>query len=301
MTFTKEQLKNYYIKLPQDLKDVLFSEEAADIIGKLRIKYNLKEKGTILADETGLVMLGILHPRDFIPDLSEKLGVDRETAKKIAEDINQQIFQKVRISLRKIHGITDQDSITKEAAPIKPQVPLPPAPPMPKISEDIKFPENKIESPKVPLPPRPPAPPPIPKKEPPPVLRLPSWHTGVPQTTPREIPKQEPRPLEIRPLKSPFDSAKPFTQSPQKPQVPNPPNPPVPKEFHGNASETQNLKPTADKKPDLKNLESERGLLVMPKISDVKSSRPDSAPPPGVAFLNKKNGKKVNDPYRENI
>ncbi len=57
-------------------------------------------------------MLGATHPKDFIRNLSDKLGVNRETAKKIADDVNQQIFAKVRESLRKLHGITEE----KEAA-----------------------------------------------------------------------------------------------------------------------------------------------------------------------------------------
>jgi hypothetical protein len=103
---TSQQLKEIYQKLPEDLKDAMFSVDSAEIIQSLGKKYNLAiDKTGELADETGLVMLGLTHPRDFISNLSQRLGVDKETARKIAEEINQQIFAKVRDSLKKIHGI----------------------------------------------------------------------------------------------------------------------------------------------------------------------------------------------------
>lgn len=307
------------MRLPQDLKDALFSMEAADTIGKLRIKYNLNEKGSLLADETGLVMLGILHPRDFISDLAEKLGVDRETAKKIADDVNQQIFQKVRISLRKIYGISDQEPITKETVQVKPSVPAPPPAPIIKIAEDVA---SKIPAPKPPMPPRPPVPPPQASNLPP-VLRVP------PSAPPRETPKEELRPLEIRPLKSPFDSGKPFT--PKVPPASNasparnaahiaaggrsdadgPTIPVAPKPIAVTAKPegVSHAPPPPEKlvpKIEPKNLEKDHGLLVMPQSPPSKEKEKEKeknfgAPPPGMAFLDKKIEKKINDPYRENI
>jgi hypothetical protein len=102
--YTPEQLREIYLKLPEDLKDAIFSVDSAEIIQAISKKYNLAiDKTGELADETGLVMLGLSHPKDFISNLSRRLQADKETAEKIAGEINSQIFVKVRESLKKIH------------------------------------------------------------------------------------------------------------------------------------------------------------------------------------------------------
>ncbi len=107
--FTPQQLKEKYQALPEDLKDAIFSVDSANIIQSVGKKYNLTiDKIGELADETGLVMLGLTHPKDFIPNLSQRLAVDRETARKIAEGVNAQIFAKVRESLKKVHGVGEE-------------------------------------------------------------------------------------------------------------------------------------------------------------------------------------------------
>ncbi|HDO23727.1 MAG TPA: hypothetical protein ENG99_00745 [bacterium] len=104
---TPQQTREIYQKLPEDLKDAILSVDSANVIQQVGKKYNLMiDKIGELADETGMVMFGVTPPKDFISNLSRRLGGDRETARKIAEDINKQIFAKVRESLKKIHNIT---------------------------------------------------------------------------------------------------------------------------------------------------------------------------------------------------
>lgn len=106
MKHTPEQLLEIYDKLPKDLKDAIFSVDSAEIIQAIGKKYNLPiDKTGELADETGLVMLGLTHPNNYISNLTQRLNTDKETAKKIADEINTQIFAKIRESLKKIHGV----------------------------------------------------------------------------------------------------------------------------------------------------------------------------------------------------
>ena len=94
------------MKLPEDLKNAIFSIDSAETIQAIGKKSNLPiDKIGELADETGLVMLGLTHPNNFISNLAERLKLDKESARKIAEEINTQIFAKVRESLKKIHGV----------------------------------------------------------------------------------------------------------------------------------------------------------------------------------------------------
>lgn len=104
--YTDEQALEEYKNLPEDLKKAIFSVEMTEAVKRIGGKYQLHiDKIGALGNETGMVMLGVTHPKDFIPNLSQRLGVDKETARKIAEEVNAQIFAKVRDSLKKIHGV----------------------------------------------------------------------------------------------------------------------------------------------------------------------------------------------------
>lgn len=106
MNYTPEQLREIYLKLPGDLRDAIFSVEMSDIIRDIGVKNKLTiDKIGALADETNLVMLGLVHPNDFISNLALRLKIDKDHARLMAQAVNVQIFQKVRDSLRKIHGM----------------------------------------------------------------------------------------------------------------------------------------------------------------------------------------------------
>ena len=130
----KENLIQKFKNLPQDLKDVIFDVDSPNIIRAIAKKYGLQiDQAGELADEIGLLMLGITHPRDFVASLAKRLGTDSETTKKIAEEINAQIFSKVKESLKKIHSVEDKTEIIPSAA----AVPTPKTPFEQKLEEKI--------------------------------------------------------------------------------------------------------------------------------------------------------------------
>ena len=105
-----QQLKELYKKLPKDLQDAIFSADSGEVLRDIAKRRGLAiDKSGALADETGSVMLGLTAPREFIPNLKRRLGVDEKTAREIAVDVNDKIFAKVRESLKKIHGIGSED------------------------------------------------------------------------------------------------------------------------------------------------------------------------------------------------
>ncbi len=124
---TPEQLFAKYEKIPKDLQDAILDAGTSDIIGAITKKYglNLEQAGN-LADEVGLLMLGETNPRDFTANLIKRLETDPEMTKKIAQEINEQIFSKVRESLKKIHGVSEEE---KQGAagpqPAKTETPAP--------------------------------------------------------------------------------------------------------------------------------------------------------------------------------
>lgn len=103
--YTEEQILEKYRNLPEDLKGAIFSVEMAKTIKDIGDKHKLEiDKIGVLGNETGMVMIGFTHPKDFISNLAQRLKVDKEKAREIAQDVNMQIFAKVRESLKKMHG-----------------------------------------------------------------------------------------------------------------------------------------------------------------------------------------------------
>src|SRR3990167_3261611 len=106
--YTDQRIAQMYDNLPEDLKDSIFSVDTTSVINEIGRKYGLAiDKIGDLANETGMVMLGVTHPNEFIGNLTERLEVDKEKARAIAQEINEQVFKKVRESLRKIHNMRE--------------------------------------------------------------------------------------------------------------------------------------------------------------------------------------------------
>ncbi len=140
---TPEQLKELYKKLPEDLKDAIFSADSGEALREIAKNKGLAiDKSGELADETGSVMLGLTPPKDFVRNLERRLGVDEKTAREIAAEVNERIFAKVRDSLKKIHGIGSAGS--GEAAEAEGEKCEEPARTMAEASGGAEKPEEKI-------------------------------------------------------------------------------------------------------------------------------------------------------------
>src|SRR3990167_7030657 len=94
--FTEEQIAQMYDNLPEDLKEAIFGLEMNEIVEKIgrENQLNIEQIGD-LANETGMVMLGVTHPNEFIGNLADRLEVDKEKARAIAQEINEQIFKEI--------------------------------------------------------------------------------------------------------------------------------------------------------------------------------------------------------------
>ncbi|KKS16076.1 MAG: hypothetical protein UU71_C0008G0005 [Parcubacteria group bacterium GW2011_GWB1_41_6] len=190
MAYTQEELRERYLKLPKQLQDALFSVDSAEAIRQIGEKHKLMiDKIGLLADETGYVMLGLTHPKDFISRIVERLGVDQKTSRELAEEINEKIFSPVREHLKKLHGLGEEiekpeiekpksenltEDLTKEKEetlkaienevppilqgvakpeppmPIPPPLPSPPLPATPPTSAfEVKTQENILRTPAV--------------------------------------------------------------------------------------------------------------------------------------------------------
>lgn len=111
MTISQEQLKEKYDKLPEDVKSAMFSVGVEKELTAIGEKYNLHiDKIGELMEEVDLVMLGITNPKDFIRNLYSRFGAaDKEQVRRVAHEVNERVFQKIRESLKEVHN-TDSET-----------------------------------------------------------------------------------------------------------------------------------------------------------------------------------------------
>ncbi len=139
----QKDILEIYADLPDDLQRALFAPETANAIRAVGKKYELTlDKVGVLAGETGNVMMGITPTSEFIKNISEKVGVDKEKARMIAEDINQQIFAPVRESLKKVHRLEEPKNLSNKPAQSASKETTPHASP---LNPSSKFPLTKME------------------------------------------------------------------------------------------------------------------------------------------------------------
>lgn len=96
-----QQLEERYQKLPEVLKNALFSVDIAEKIMEIGKKTGLTvEKTGFLAEEVGAIILGLTKPQEFIPKLTQSLEIDAGKARDVAAKINHEILLPLRESLK---------------------------------------------------------------------------------------------------------------------------------------------------------------------------------------------------------
>lgn len=170
-SFTPEELK-IYETLPEDVKQAISSANSSEIITEIQKKNALHiDQSAALADEVGLLMLGITHPSQFIPNVQKRLRLSSEKAREIGTEVNERIFKQIRASLMEIHkmGAASKSKEDEEKprppkavpAPVPPALKaVPPATPPLKDVLPVKAPSSVPAE--ASLPEKPPLPPPVP-------------------------------------------------------------------------------------------------------------------------------------------
>lgn len=99
----KEILKNQLKKLPKDIQDAILAVDLRSKMQFITKKNNLHiDQAEALENEAVFVLLGLEHPNNLIANIAKHAEVSEEKAEAIAEDLNREIFLKVRESLKKI-------------------------------------------------------------------------------------------------------------------------------------------------------------------------------------------------------
>ncbi len=116
MDYTPEILEEKFDALPDDVKNVLSSEQTSKVLDDIGTQNGLLEdRIEILVNETGFVLLGLSHPSQFVSNLATNMGISRENAEHIAKAVNEAVFAPIRESLKKIHHIGTPNSMPQGA------------------------------------------------------------------------------------------------------------------------------------------------------------------------------------------
>ena len=129
MTYTKGQLGEKFAKLPEEVQEAIIAVETAETVSRIGAKYALHiDQVGELADEIGLVMLGLNRPNDFVTHIIARLGLDRAVAEAIAREVNDQIFLKIRESLQALPEAGEDTEANEAIGGVEP-IPASPPPP----------------------------------------------------------------------------------------------------------------------------------------------------------------------------
>lgn len=94
-----------YEKLPDSLKEALFSDENYNIVNSICEKYGITDENVKnqIVKYVGKVLMGLLPTKEFAIMIELDLNLDSERAREIALDIDIQIFSHLRIDLNKLY------------------------------------------------------------------------------------------------------------------------------------------------------------------------------------------------------
>ena len=116
--YSQEEFWKLYEKLPQELKDAIFSGDTADHIVNICKRYDIAE-GNIpnIVKQIRNVLLGLLSPNDFQGVLELELKIEKEVSEKIFHEVNRFIFYPVKAELEQLYGVKtgDGDAFTERA------------------------------------------------------------------------------------------------------------------------------------------------------------------------------------------
>lgn len=127
MTYIGEEFQKRFKTLPADIQNALTAVASVDMLTAIGKKHGLMvDQIGKMADEIWKVMLGLANPKDFIRNLASALDIESEKASAIANDVNAQMFQPIRESLRRIYDsstpLPQQNSGKVGASQIPPAV-----------------------------------------------------------------------------------------------------------------------------------------------------------------------------------
>lgn len=113
--YNQDQLWKVFETLPEELKQAVFSAENADHTFSICERYGIEECSKV-ASLIGLVLMGVMLPRDLEAALARDLGLDGDTAQRVSQEVNRFIFYPVKQQIEQLHKkVGEKDETSKQA------------------------------------------------------------------------------------------------------------------------------------------------------------------------------------------
>jgi len=111
----QETIKERFKVLPMDIREAITSTDLSSKFETISQKHGLRiDQSGSLQTETLLIMLGLESPEAYVDNLQKELEISRNEAMSIAKDVNTEILDSIRESLRKIQA--DEEGINSNQA-----------------------------------------------------------------------------------------------------------------------------------------------------------------------------------------
>lgn len=102
--YTQEQLDKIVEKLPEELREAMFSMETAQEIGEICESYGINDNRVgEISDRVGYVLAGLMLPQEVAQVLEKEVKLPRVLAEAIARDLNRLVFYPVKAALEQLH------------------------------------------------------------------------------------------------------------------------------------------------------------------------------------------------------
>ena len=102
--YTREQLRQLYIKLPAEIKEMVSADETTENIENICQRNGITdERVGDISDLIRNVLFGVLPPDDFLKTLEREVNLKEEVAGKIAHEIHRFVFYPVKPALEELY------------------------------------------------------------------------------------------------------------------------------------------------------------------------------------------------------
>lgn len=126
-----KKLEEKFNSLPEEIQDIIYSSATLEKVANIGEKYQLHiDKIEDLQFATEDVMSGDIRADEFISHIAKELEIDQETANKIGQEIDQQVFESVRDAIKSLSEPKEPETIPAptETPPVETKMEVTPIP-----------------------------------------------------------------------------------------------------------------------------------------------------------------------------
>lgn len=154
-TFSPEQLRSVFDRLPRPIREYLLSTKLYDFSQQLMQKYSLRpDTAGEINNLAGYMLAGLVNPKQFESEL-RTLGIPDQAVNSMIHDLNEQVFKPLHDAVKSAPPEEPQEVASSAPAPSAAPAPRPvAAPPTPRTPAAPPVPAMRVE---VKTPPPPPA------------------------------------------------------------------------------------------------------------------------------------------------